>query len=90
MTPAYSIVLLAPVYVYECILAYKPVECYQIGALSAFKCLIYVIVYNLKHNHFAQLQVRSQEILCSRPRDIRQGRTCLQIDVKACYLLATM
>ena len=59
VTSANSIVLLALVYVQKSILALEFVNCAQIGALSDSKCLIYEIVSNLRHDHFAQLQVRS-------------------------------
>jgi hypothetical protein len=59
VTSANSIILLALVYVQKSILALESVNCAQIGALSDFKCLIYEIVSNRRHDHFAQLQVRS-------------------------------
>ena len=65
MTSACSIVLLAPVYIQKSNLAVESVNCAQIGALSESKCLINEIVLNLRHNHFAQLQVWSRRILCS-------------------------
>ena len=59
VTSANSMVLLALVYVQKSILALESVNCAKIGALSDSQCLIYEIVSNLRHDHFAQLQVRS-------------------------------
>ena len=59
VTSANSIVVLALVYVHKYILASESFNCAQFGALSDSKCLIYEIVSNLRHDHFAQLQVRS-------------------------------
>ena len=90
MAPARSIVLLAPVYVRKCILAYKSVECYQIGALSAFKCLIYEIVYNLRHDHLHSFKCGAK-----RPFALDDGISDKtghhpQITVEACYLQAVI
>ena len=65
MTSVNLIVLSALVYVQKHILALESFNCAQFGALSDSKCLIYEIVSNLRHDHFAQLEVRSQEVHCS-------------------------